>query len=190
MKSKSGFTLVEMIVAIGTVSLVLPVIFLMVISLVREQARFLALKLIKSEGENALYTIRNTIKTRTLRTCRKKNNKPDCSESCRTGDDQSDFYFQDFDGNFFRFYIEGDNQRLASEAVYPLQNYKKNTNFISSKRVNFYEAVPNGSLNLIKCTRDGNNTILDVGFKAKLDTKDPSLSPSMIYKTKILLISK
>ncbi len=64
LKSKiiSGFTLIEMVVVIGIITLALPAVFAIVFSVLREQAKVYAIKQARREGDFALDSIQNTIK--------------------------------------------------------------------------------------------------------------------------------
>ena len=172
-KFKLGFSLIETLIAIGAISFALPLIFAIFFVILQEQARFRALKQIKSEGEYVLYQIKNTIRSNAIRACTDIN----CLNECTTGD--TTLYFQDNDGNIFRYFI--DANRIASESV-----TLSTTNYLTSEQV-IIEPV-NGYL--VRCNIQGTTPTFDINFRIsyKTSTGEDRYSASMIYKSKVRLI--
>lgn len=181
MKFKNGFTLIEMLAAIGAFSLILPAVFGIFIGILQEQARFIALRHVKSEAEHILYSIKNTIKTRAVKTCKKISGGYDCTQSCTDGDTQDSFYFQDTKGNLFRFFLE--NNKIASESV----NVESNANkkyYLSSDLVKIEEP------NILTCKKQGESTLINIDFNLRFKTSIGGVTPKMKYNTKVLLMSQ
>jgi len=189
---KRGFTLIETITAVGVISLVLPLTFAIFFVILRQQAQFTALKTVKSESENALYQIKNTIKTSATKTCKRILDpdsgvyKIDCTATCEEGDDQDKFYFLDSHGNAFRFFIE--DEKIASESV--LIDGTTNVYVITSEIVKVFPHTSSSEINpyLVRCTYQGINPLIDINFELSFNSQ--SYSPRVIYKTKLRLNSK
>ena len=180
---KLGFTLLETLVAIGTVAIVLPLIFAIFFVILREQGRFAVLKQVKSEGESALYQIKNTIKTRAIKAC----SDPNCTVECTTGD--VNVYFQDVDGNIFRFFI--DSQKIASESIPYSSTITPTPGYLTSDKV---KIEPISTLTgitpyLTRCELQGDRPIVDINFKISFNSNVIQYPSAMIYKTKVRLIS-
>ncbi len=62
-KRLSGFTIIEMVVVVAVIAIALPAIFAIMFAVVREQAKVYALKQVKREGDFALSTMQNTIRS-------------------------------------------------------------------------------------------------------------------------------
>ncbi len=180
MRFRRGFTLIEMLAAIGAVSLILPAVFAIFISILKEQARFIALKHIKAEGENVLYQMKDTIKTRAIGTCKRNlDGTFDCTSSCITGDNQDQFFFRDPDGHLFRYFLE--NEKVASESIY-LSDTKKG--YLTS------DLVKVEGPNLVTCTELGNSTLVNINLTLKFAKSFEGFTPKMKYSTKVRLISR
>lgn len=112
-KKKSGFTLLETIIVIGIISLILPLIFSIVFSITRQQAKVYVLSTVKREGDNALSVIENLIRTNAVAIY---SDQALSTKVCTTisfdGDNGSSFYFSDKDGNWFNFKTTTDNNLL------------------------------------------------------------------------------
>lgn len=182
-----GFTLVEIITAIGVISLILPIVFAIFFVILREQARFIVLKQVKSEGENLLYKIKNTIKNRAYRTCKRNpsNGIIDCSQTCVTGDSEDEFVFQDPEENFFRIFI--DNTQVASEAG-TLSSGVTRRGILTTDKVKVEKI---GTTPFIACEVSFPNTFVNISFKISFNAQSSALDyiPSMIFKTKLRLNS-
>lgn len=187
-QSFEGFTLVEVITAIGVISLILPIVFGIFFVILREQTRFIALKQEKAEGENLLYQIKNTIKNRAYKTCKRipSSGNIDCTQTCSSGDDENNFIFQDPDGNFFRFFINSSNQ-VASEAG-TLSSGTTSTSILTTSNVKVEKI---GSTPFITCEIIDPNIFVNIYFKISFNSENASLeyTPSMIFKTKLRLNS-
>ncbi|MFA5136905.1 MAG: type II secretion system protein [Patescibacteria group bacterium] len=61
-KAKRGFTLIEMVIVVGVLGFALPVFFSIVFLVIRQQVRFYSLQEIKKQGDNALYSMKSSMK--------------------------------------------------------------------------------------------------------------------------------
>lgn len=122
-KRKSGFTLLETVIVIGIISFILPVIFSIVFSITRQQAKVYVLSTVKREGDNALSIIENTIRNQAVSLHNgipQASNKICTDTSIRypaTGSSNgSDFYFYDKSGEYFRFRFLNATDEIASSS--------------------------------------------------------------------------
>lgn len=115
-----SFTLIEMLIVIGVISLTLPAFFSIFFSLLRQQAKIYALSQVKREGDFALNTITNIIRNYGVSihssTPPDENNKINCPQS---GTQIINDYFLDKYGNYFRFYLESDHIASTSPIITP-----------------------------------------------------------------------
>lgn len=101
---KSGFTLLETMIVIGIISLILPLIFSIVFSITRQQAKVYVLSTVKREGDNALSVIENLIRTNAIGIYSDQTlSSKVCTTASYDGGNGSSFYFSDKDGNWFNF---------------------------------------------------------------------------------------
>lgn len=118
-KKKSGFTLLETIIVIGIISLILPIIFSIVFSITRQQAKVYVLSTVKREGDNALSVIENLVRNNAIAIY---SDQALSSQVCTTisydGGSGSSFYFSDKDGNWFNFKTATDTEllKIASDS--------------------------------------------------------------------------
>ena len=59
---KKGFTLIEMVVVVGVIGFVLPILFAIVFLIIQQQARIYSLQEVKKQGDQALFSMRGTVK--------------------------------------------------------------------------------------------------------------------------------
>ena len=116
---KSGFTLLETMIVIGIISLILPLIFSIVFSITRQQAKVYVLSTVKREGDNALSVIENLIRTNAIGiySVQALSSKV-CTTASYDGGNGSSFYFSDKDGNWFNFKTTTDTGllKIASDS--------------------------------------------------------------------------
>lgn len=118
MKNKKlGFTLMETIIVLGLISLILPIIFTIVFSITRQQAKVYILSTIKREGDNALNVIENLIRNKAVAIYQDEELS---NQVCITDGDNyesfngTDFYFSDDSGQWFKF--SRLNKKIASSS--------------------------------------------------------------------------
>ncbi len=117
--SKKGFTLVEMLIVLGIVAIVLPAVFTILFTIIREQARVYALKQVKREGDFVLSKISNQIRSNAVgiymdpaldnEVCDRALIVPTYINN--NGDS---FYFEDKKGDWFRYSLS--NASIASDS--------------------------------------------------------------------------
>ena len=116
---KSGFTLLETMIVIGIISLILPLIFSIVFSITRQQAKVYVLSTVKREGDNALSVIENFIRTNAIGIYSDQTlSSKVCTTASYDGGNGSSFYFSDKDGNWFNFKTTTDTGllKIASDS--------------------------------------------------------------------------
>jgi type II secretory pathway pseudopilin PulG len=115
-----SFTLIEMLVVIGVISLTLPAFFGIFFSLLRQQGKIYALSQVKREGDFASSTITNIIRNYGISIHSSippdENNKINCPQS---ETQIINNYFLDKYGNYFRFYLESDYIASTSPIIDP-----------------------------------------------------------------------
>ncbi|KKP87920.1 MAG: hypothetical protein UR91_C0032G0008 [Candidatus Nomurabacteria bacterium GW2011_GWC2_35_8] len=183
-RDKKAFTLIEMIIVIGVISIVLPIFFSIVFVILQQQVKIYALQRIKREGDGILTQMSSVIRNRAkavyedqgLSTIR-------CSDVTtnvtHTGYDGEDFYFKDKYGIAFNYLLRevGGITYMASGSANPDVTYE-NLNSSKATVSNF----------IISCYRRGNYSppLVSINFEIT-DPTDSTISLS--YRTKISLRS-
>lgn len=108
-----GFTFIELLVAIGIISLCMPVFFSLFLANLRTQVRILALQQTKQGGDFALTSIQSIIRQE-ARSIHSGFPPLSANEKCVNADsvfspsDPEQVVFKDIDGNAKSFYLDGD----------------------------------------------------------------------------------
>ncbi len=183
-KKIKAFTLIETVVAIGTLALVLPLLFSIFFVILREQAKTVALKEAKTAGDNVLSQMKNTIKRYAEKVCTDANCTNEVCDPLST-----DIYFQDPNKRWFKFYIDDSVNRIASASGQP--GIVEETLYLTPNDV---KITYDGGNPLLKCDLIGNNKVITIRFKAEYippasGVNKNEYSASMIYHTKVRLIS-
>lgn len=184
MLKKSGFTLMETIIVIGIISLILPVIFSIIFSITRQQAKVYVLSTVKREGDNALNIIENAIRNNvvSIHNAIPQTTNKVCTDSSLqyplTGtSDGSDFYFLDKNGQYLRFRLL--NNEIASSSATATVDLTSDTN----TRITDFD---------ISCKQTSTFTspIVDIHFKIEqkqIQSQRAEDVASLDYSTKIKL---
>jgi type II secretory pathway component PulJ len=187
-KFRFGFTLMETVIVIGLISLLLPVIFSIVFSITRQQAKVYILSQIKREGDNALNIIENLIRNNavSIHADIPKSGNTVCFDDNLQHPDSgtsngSDFYFSDRSGEWFKFALS--ENEIASSSSIPNATIDLTSNLNS--RITSYE---------INCDQTSSFTPPLVSIKFKIEQRQTeSLRAedvaSLEYATKIKLRS-
>lgn len=111
----------ETIIVIGIIGMILPVIFSIIFSIIRQQTKVYVLSVVKREGDNALNVIENSIRNKAVSI---HSAIPDTTNEVCKGlslqhpasgtSNGSDFYFSDSEGQYFRFMLT--NNEIASSS--------------------------------------------------------------------------
>lgn len=187
-KSSKSFTLIEMIITIGTIGLVLPALFVIIFSILQQQLKIQRLSIAKREGDYVLNIIENTIRNyaESVHSTIPANEN---NKICLSNNIESVNYFKDKFGNWFRFCSSSDGQ-----------NCDNADNFIASSSSTLGNAV---SLNsnqtkitdlTIQCYRTTlySPPVINVSFKIQYDTtflRADEITTPLNYQTKIKLRS-
>lgn len=115
---KNGFTFIELLISVGVIAISMPIIFGLFFINLKVQSKVLRTQQVKREGDNALNVIGSVIR-QYARTIHSANPPTDENEVCQTTDATytGDLYFTDIDGNVFRFYLNGNSEKIASESA-------------------------------------------------------------------------
>jgi len=188
MHRRFGFTLMEITIVIGLISLILPVIFSIIFSITRQQAKVYILSQVKREGDNALNTIENLIRNNAVSI---HSNIPEsgnkvCYDASLEHPVQgvsngSDFYFYDRSGEWFRFALS--ESEIASSSSVPNSTVDLTSNLNS--RISIFE---------ISCKQTSSFTppIVSIHFRVEQRQSESQRAEdvaSLDYATKIKLRS-
>jgi type II secretory pathway pseudopilin PulG len=187
MKKVFGFTLMETIIVIGIVGLIIPVIFSVIYSILRQQTKVYILSQIKREGDNALNIISTLIRNNAVSIHSGPPN--DNNRVCSTvelnnyeSDNGTNFYFLDKSNEWFRFYLRSYNQvyKISSQSSV-LNATTELTSFSNSQITNF----------VISCEGESVLTppIVSISFTVEQpeESERPEETASLNYQTKIKL---
>ena len=118
--SRSGFTLIEMLIVIMIVGMTLPLLMTIFVSVLRQQARVKGLEIAKSQADAAFSTMKTTIKSNAT-SIHSAYPATEANEICATQTTTpvtgSPITFKDRDGNSFYYNLAGDSiqYRISSD---------------------------------------------------------------------------
>jgi len=100
-KLRNSFTLIEMIVVIGTIAFALPAVFAIVFTILQQQVKIQRLSIVKREGDYVLNVVENTIRSyaKSIHSGIPGAN----NEICKSSTSETAAYFLDKFNNWFRF---------------------------------------------------------------------------------------
>lgn len=173
-----GFTFFEVIVVIGILGLMLPAIFGIVFSILRQQSRIYALAEVKRQGDNILSIMENQIRNNALYIYQEQSMT---NERCNTITNPhnsligSDFFFKDTNGNYFNYEIN--NDKISSKSASVPAGVDLTTSVVKVENQN--------GANFISCTRSSDYSTPIVTVKFKISFKNVlDQQFSMNYNTK------
>jgi len=173
---KKSFTLIEMMVVITTISLILPVIFAIIFSILKQQIKIQQLSNVKREGDYILNIIENIVKNHGESI---HSNIPPTENNkiCQSSSLENVSYFKDRYNNWFRFYLDNNNS-ISSESSIIGRVY---LNSSKTRITNFN----------IQCYKTGaySPPIIIISFTIKYNMQDsqPEEQVAINYKTKLKL---
>ena len=115
---KKGFTLIETIVVIAVIGITLPVLFAIILTLMRQQLKINRLSEIKREGDYISSTLENTIKDRAVSIhsgLPVNDTTKICEDALSFSSPTTNLYFLDKNRNWFGYQFSGNI--LASESA-------------------------------------------------------------------------
>ena len=179
---KRSFTFIEVVVVIGVISMLLPAIFGITFSIIKQQSRVYALAEVKRQGDYVLSVMENLIRNNALEIYAAY---PFSSIKCNeeggewSSTDGADFIFKDKNGSDFNFAIA--NNQIASNSSSLNIN-----NLLTSAKV-----VITTPDNFISCSKstEFSSTLITVNFKVAYDTLSNDTAFSMNYKTKFKMLN-
>lgn len=191
MKSPKGFTLIEMLVVVGVVSFILPAVFAIIFTILRQQAKIYALQEVKRQGDFVLNTIRMNLKNNAT-TIHTAFPPTDSNQVCNsTGSSGSGtLYFQDRVNNYFSYVVINDSNGIpliASNSSIPASNpYPATTTNLTNDKTKTTSFS-------ISCIRNASFSPPVIGISYQLQYNTTSTRPediaSFTYQTKIQLRS-
>ena len=179
MKKRFGFTLMETVVVIGVVGLIIPVIFSIIYSIIRQQTKVYVLSQVKREGDSALNIISTLIRNNAVsvhNAIPTVNNKIcDIEGGWET---PQNMYFMDKDGEWFRFYE--DSLKIASDSS-TFDTPVDLTSSLNSKITNFVISCKGISVSA--------SPLISISFNIKQPSESVRQedTASLDYQTKIKL---
>lgn len=184
---KKSFTLIEIMVVIAVISFALPVLFSVIFTILRQQAKVSRLEEVKKQGDFVLSEIRNVIRNYGIRIY---SDDLFTTEICLgpSQDLPTPYYIKDKFGNWFRYY--SDLTRIASRSSI-LNNGLPDSTFLTTTKVRIEDLA-------LECNRTGTYSpaVITISFKICYETGGACDSPGksediakMTYQTKIKLRS-
>lgn len=134
-KMKQGFTLIELIVALGVLTLTLPVVFSLFLINLQSRTKILILQQVKRNGDDALANIEQLVHTRanalysdaalTTEVC-------STTSGTSTPTSSNTVYMKDSSGNRFYFYLSNGQIASDSAVISPNPLFLTNTKVVVS----------------------------------------------------------
>jgi len=117
-KFNKGFTLIETIVVIAVIGLTLPVLFVIILTLMKQQVKIYRLSQVKREGDYIINLLENTIRNRAVTI--HSGQPSDANIVCQNADyplsgTVDNLYFRDEDKQWFGYLFE--NNSIASKSA-------------------------------------------------------------------------
>ncbi len=176
-KKSRGFTLIEMILVIAVIGMVFPLLINILLTVVRQQAKIVALQEIKNQGDSVMNSIETVIRSQAVGIypaypfieINQKCNTTGAIYSSSTGG--NDFYFKDKNGKQFQYILNSTNN-IASSGAFVAANSK-----LTNSRV-----IVSGFS--ISCTRSASYSGPIVALSFTVSHKEGS---SMKFNTRIKL---
>jgi len=177
-----GFTFIEIMIALGVISLVMPVMFSIFFVVARQQSKVFILQEVKRNGDNALNVIQ-TLSRQYGRTLHSDTPATQANSICVEDDStySDDIYIKDAHGDTFHFLIS--DSKIASLSA-RVATGTTETVFLTTDKV----SISNFSLLCEKQT-PFDPPILTISFTSSQRNPDarPDESASLNYQTKIKL---
>ncbi len=179
-KNNKGFTLIEMLVVVGVVALILPAVFAMIFSILRQQSKLYALQEIKRQGDFVLNNIRTNLKNSAV-TVHTATPPTDSNLICNLASAPSTvpLFFKDRFNNYFSYALSGD--LIASNSSVPSA-----TTSLTNNRVKVVALS-------ISCSRNATFSppIVSISYTVQYNTNStrPEDTASFTYQTKMQLKS-
>jgi len=127
LSKKKGFTFIETLTVITIIGLVLPVLFTIIYSILREQAKINAVIDTKNEGDAAFTIVQNLLRNNVISVHNSSNILSQSTVRCSTyqstypnpaSSDGSNVFFQDKNNNWFQIILTDDG-KIASNSSIP-----------------------------------------------------------------------
>lgn len=181
MKIKKGFTFIEIIVVMAVIGLVLPALFAIIFSVLKQQNKIYHLSEVKRQGDGVLNSVENTVRNYAVKIYSDSSmTTPQCSTASSSYSNSS-FYIQDKYGNRIKYYIDS-NAHFASDSALLSKGLVPDVYLLTSDKV----AVSNFS---ISCYRRGAFSLPVIAISYDLNYLSLSNSPedaaSLHYSTRI-----
>lgn len=175
---KKGFTLVEMVVVIGVISLALPALFSIIFTMLQQQTKIYRLSQVKREGDFALSSIENVIRNYGIGIY---NSSALTTEQCSTKGSSyanSNFYIKDKNGAWLLYSVSNNQLSSSSAVLAQLVNLTTSKLIVSNLTFSCYrgEDYPSPIVFLS----------FDIAYNSGTSTRPEDLA-SMHYQTKLKL---
>jgi len=128
---KKAFTFIEILVVLGIISLALPALFAIIITIFQQETRIYALKDVKQQGDYALENIKFTIQQQGARIVNSAYQDEVCPLlTSPTPTPASHIYVMDHEQNTFTYYIN--SYKIASESSIGTFSFLTNSRVVIS----------------------------------------------------------
>ena len=121
---KRSFTLIETIVVVAVIGITMPVLFVIIFALMRQQVKIYRLSQIKREGDYLINQMENTIKDNAM-TIHSGTPPTDlnivCKDALSSYSSNSSLYFFDKNNNWFGYLFQTGSDTIASASAFPYE---------------------------------------------------------------------
>jgi len=179
---RKSFTLIEVLATIGVIALIIPLVFAIVFTLLRQQIKVYHLTTVKREGDYALNIISNLIRDKafTIHSSLPPSENNQVCQIVETFSSPTSLYFQDNNNQWFGFVFDSDSISSSSAALISSLNSSKTIvdNFsIGCQKTGDYSSAT-VSLSFDICFNNGSGSC---------NTSRPEEAASLYYQTRIKL---
>lgn len=177
MKSKKGFTLIEVLVVVGIVSIIVPAVFGLFFAHLRAQSKVILLQEVKNNGDGALSIIEELVKRNAV-SVHSATPPVTANEVCATSGSSysSTMYFLDRNGDYFNFSLSSGKIASASSIM--------STVNLTNDKVQVTDFT-------LTCSRSSTYTepLISISFTVSQanTASSPEQSASLSYQTKMKL---
>ncbi|MGB9883480.1 MAG: hypothetical protein ACPLRN_03145 [Microgenomates group bacterium] len=159
---KKSFTLVEMIIVIGIISLIIPTIFVLIFTIINQQTKVYRLSIVKTDGDYILNAISDTIRNNaiSIHSATPPSNNNIICDNVQTVDLLTAIYFLDKNNQWFGYSFNNGNISSSSATTTINLNSVKtlinNFNIGCSRNNPYSYSLVNVSFDI--CYKTGANT--------------------------------